>query len=51
MLSIVVPRYGLHNVPLAQCGIHQNRNGVWHWCSEISVRRRLITVPPLVAAG
>jgi hypothetical protein len=45
MLSVVVPHYGTHDVPLTQCGIHQYRKGAWCLCTESSVQEHFITAP------
>ena len=48
MLSIVVPNYGEVDVPFVKCGVHQLRNGVWHLCTEESVRKQFKTTPSLI---
>ena len=51
MLSIVVPNYGAEDVPLEKCGVHQNRNGVWHLCTEESVRENFTTTPSILVVA
>lgn len=48
MLSIVVPNYGEVDVPFENCGVHQLRDGVWHFCTEKSVRKHFKIIPSVI---